>query len=102
MNRARNYAVLSAFLLLFAMAGGSMNRVLPSQVDAKAMEADVRSKIAASVPEKTLAVEVNVDDHAIVTLSGHADSSSDIAKIVDAAKSVSGVKRVVNHIHVQP
>jgi len=98
----RKLSILAAFLVLFAMACGSMNRVLPSNVDAKAMEADVRSKIAEAVPEKTFAVEVEVDDHAVVTLSGHAKTESDITKIVDAAKSVSGVQRVVNNIHVQP
>lgn len=94
-------AVLSLFLVMFAAACGSMNRVLPEEMDAKAMEADVRSKIAEAVPEKTFAVEVDVNDHAIVTLSGHAKNQSDIDKIIDAAKSVHGVKRVINRIHVQ-
>ena len=35
------------------------------------------------------------------TLTGHAASASDVNKIVEAARSVSGVKRVVNKIHVQ-
>ena len=99
MNRKLSF--VAVILVLFSFACGSMNRVLPSEVDAKAMEADVRSKIAAAVPEKALAVEVTVDNHAVVTLSGHADSQSDIAKIVDAAKSVSGVTRVINNIHVE-
>ncbi len=93
--------VLTVFLVVLGVACGSMNRVLPSQVDAKAMEADVRGKIAEVVPSKALGVKVEVDDHAIVTLSGHADSQSDISKIVDAAGSVSGVKRVINNLHVQ-
>ncbi|MGZ5494907.1 MAG: BON domain-containing protein [Thermoanaerobaculia bacterium] len=93
--------VLTVFLVLFGVACGSMNRVLPSQVDATAMEADVRGKIAEVVPSKAIGVKVEVDNHAIVTLSGHADSQSDINKIVDAAGSVSGVKRVINHLHVQ-
>lgn len=97
----RKLSALAAFLVLFAIACGSMNRVLPSQVDAKAMEADVRGKIAEAVPEKTFAVGVDVDNHAVVTLSGHAANQSDISKIVDAARSVSGVKRVINRIHVQ-
>lgn len=97
----RKYSVLAVFLVLFTVACGSMNRVLPSEVDAKAMEADVRGKIAQAVPEKTFAIEVTVDNHAVVTLSGHAASQSDIAKIVDAAQSVSGVRRVINNIHVQ-
>ncbi len=95
------FAVLTVFLVMFGVACGSMNRVTPSNMDAKAMEADVRSKIAEVVPSKTLAVKVEIDDHSIVTLSGHADNQSDINKIVDAAGSVSGVKRVINHIHVQ-
>jgi osmotically-inducible protein OsmY len=88
-------------LVLFSLACGSMNRVLPSEVDAKAMEADVRGKIAEAVPEKTFAIEVQVDNHAVVTLTGHADNQSDVDKIVMAAKGVSGVTRVINNIHVQ-
>jgi osmotically-inducible protein OsmY len=45
---------------------------------------------------------VTVDDHAVVTLEGHATTQSDIDKIVAAAKSVSGVQRVVNRQHIQP
>lgn len=98
-RRSSIYALL--VLVLFSVACGSMNRVLPSEVDAKAMEADVRGKIAEVVPEKTFAIEVDVDNHAIVTLEGHAASQSDINKIVEAAGSVSGVRRVINKIHVQ-
>ncbi len=97
----RKLSVVAVFLVLFAVACGSMNRVLPSNMDAKAMEADVRGKIAEAVPSKTFAVEVEIDNHAVVTLSGHAASQSDINKIVDAAKSVSGVTRVINRLHVQ-
>ena len=97
----RRLAALSLFLVLFAAACGSLNRALPEEMDAKAMEADVRLKIAEAVPEKTFAVEVDVDNHAVVTLSGHAASRSDINKIIDAAKSVHGVKRVISNIHVQ-
>jgi hypothetical protein len=100
-NMYRKFSGLAVFLVLFGVACGSMNRVLPSEVDAKAMEADVRGKIAQAVPEKTFAVEVEVDNHAVVTLSGHAASQEDIAKIVDAAQSVSGVARVVNNLHVE-
>ena len=98
----RHFSSLALLLVLFSIACGSMNRVLPSAVDAKAMEADVRGKILEAVPEKTFAVEVDVNDHAIVTLSGHAKTQNDIDKIVAAAKSVSGVKQVINKIHVQP
>lgn len=100
----RKLTTLAVFLVIlgvFNVACGSMNRVTPSSVDAKAMEADVRGKIAEAVPEKTFAVQVDVNDHAVVTLSGHAASQSDIDKIVAAAKSVHGVQQVINNIHVQ-
>src|SRR5947208_8392305 len=91
---------LAVFLSIFSTACGSMNRVTPSSMDAKAMEADVRGKIAEAVPSKTFAVEVTVDDHSIVTLKGHAASQSDIDKIVAAAKSVHGVKQVINQLTI--
>lgn len=97
----RSIAVVSVLVLMLTAACGSMNRVLPSEMDAKAMEADVRGKIAEVDPSKTFAVEVTVDDHAIVTLSGHADSQAEIDKITAAARSVSGVQRVINNIHVK-
>jgi osmotically-inducible protein OsmY len=98
----RKLSALAVLLVMFGIACGSMNRVLPSEVDAKAMEADVRGKIAEAVPEKTFAVEVQVDNHAVVTLEGHAKTQQDIDKIVAAAQSVSGVTRVVNRLHLQP
>lgn len=97
----KRLSAVAILLVLFSIACGSMNRVLPSEVDAKAMEADVRGKIAEAVPEKTFAIEVQVDNHAVVTLTGHADNAGDVTKIVDAAKGVSGVQRVINNIHVK-
>jgi|ERR1051325_4449000 osmotically-inducible protein OsmY len=97
----RKLSVLAAFLVLFSIACGSMNRATPKALDDKAIEADVRSKIATAVPEKTFAVEINVHD-AVVTLSGHAKTEEDRRKIGDAANSVNGVKSVINNITIQP
>ncbi len=96
----RNITVLVSFLMLFAMACGSMNRATPKQWDNKAIEADVRSKILEAVPSKTFAVEVDVN-HQVVTLSGHAASEGDRRKIGAAAQSVNGVTTVINNITVQ-
>jgi osmotically-inducible protein OsmY len=96
----RRITTLALFLVLFGMACGSMNRVTPSSMDAKTMEADVRGKIAEAVPSKTFAIEVTVDDHSVVTLKGHAASQSDIDKIVAAARSVSGVRQVINQLTI--
>lgn len=96
----RNMTVLAAFLMLFSIACGSMNRVTPKQWDDKVIEADVRSKIATAVPSKTFAVDVAVN-HQVVTLSGHAASEADRRAIGDAAQSVNGVTTVINNITVQ-
>jgi osmotically-inducible protein OsmY len=97
----RSFTVLVTVLVLFAMACGSMNRVTPKEWDDKAIEADVRGKIAEAVPSKTFAVEVNVN-HQVVTLSGHAASEEDRRKIGAAAQSVNGVSTVINNVTVQP
>ncbi|HEX9163887.1 MAG TPA: BON domain-containing protein [Thermoanaerobaculia bacterium] len=97
----RKFAVLASVLVLFAMACGSMNRATPKQWDDKVIEADVRGKIAESVPSKTFAVEVKVN-HQVVTLSGHAANEDDRRKIGAAAQSVNGVTTVINNITVQP
>ena len=96
----RKLTAVTLFLVMFAAACGSMNRVTPSSMDAKTMEADVRGKIAEAVPSKTFAIEVTVDDHSVVTLKGHAASQSDIDKIVAAAKSVHGVTSVINQLTI--
>jgi len=99
MNRKLTSLIL--FLVILGAACGSMNRQTPSSMDAKTMEADVRTKIAEAIPSKTFAIEVQVDHHSVVTLNGHANSQSDIDKIINAAKDVNGVKKVISHIHVQ-
>ncbi len=96
----RKLSVIAVFLVMLGVACGSFNRVLPSEVDATAMKADVRGKILEVVPEKTFAIEVDVDRHAIVTLKGHAASQSDIDKMLAAAASVHGVKRVINKLTI--
>ena len=96
----RNLTIAVSILVLFAMACGSMNRATPKQWDDAAIEADVRSKIATAVPEKTFAVEVKVN-HQVVTLSGHAANETDRRKIGDAAQSVNGVTTVINNITIQ-
>jgi len=97
----RKVTAVALMLVLLTMACGSMNRVTPKQWDDKAIEADVRGKIAEAVPSKTFAVEVNVSGQT-VTLSGHAANAADRQKIGDAARSVNGVKSVINNITVQP
>ena len=96
----RNLTVVVCVIALLAMACGSMNRVTPKQWDDKAIEADVRGKIAEAVPSKTFAVDVSVN-HQVVTLSGHAANEEDRRKIGAAAQAVNGVTTVINNITIQ-
>lgn len=94
------YVALVLMAALMLGACGSLNKQTPAGLDDAAIEADIRSKIAARVPEKTFAVEVEVDD-GVVTLSGHAATAGQRQEILEATNSVDGVKRIINNIHIQ-
>ncbi len=97
----RNLTVLAAFLVLFSIGCGSMNRATPAEWDRATMEADVRGKVAASVTGKTFDIGVTVSDNRVVTLTGEVDSEADRRAITDAAQSVNGVRSVINNIRVR-
>ena len=97
----RQISVLIVLLALFTVACGSMNRATPGEWDKAAMEADVRSKVAAAVPGKTFDIGVTVSDDKVVTLDGTVDSASDKQAIGDAARSVNGVASVINNIRIR-
>ena len=93
--------VTAAFVVLFAIACGSMNRATPAEWDKTSMEADVRSKVATAVPGKTFDIGVSVSDSRVVTLSGTVGNQSDKNAIGNAAQSVNGVRGVINNIAVR-
>lgn len=98
---------VSMFLALILVAMSlttacSLNRQTPASMDKTAMEADVRAAIAAAVPGKTFAMEVNVGDGGAVTLSGHVDSQADKDAIVAKVRQVNGVRSVdASGIHME-
>lgn len=95
MNRKLYFATI--FLLIFGLACGSINRVIPTD---EAMKADVKGKIAEVYPTKATEIGVTVDS-GVVTLSGTVDNSTQRNAIGDAANSVHGVKRVINNIQIK-
>jgi osmotically-inducible protein OsmY len=100
MNR-KFISVLAMMVALVAFAAcSSLNQVTPSEWDDAAIEADVRARIAADVPDQTFSVGVSVEDR-VVTLTGSADSSAQRTAIANAAARVDGVRRVINNIQVQ-
>lgn len=85
------------FLVLFAVACGSINRVIPTD---EAMKADVKGKIAEVYPAEATVIGVRVD-HSVVTLTGSVDNTTQRKAIRDAANSVHGVKRVIDDITIK-
>lgn len=104
MNRNRALTLLALMLVtLLATTACSLNRQLPEAADEEAMVVEVRSAIAAAVPGKTFAIDVDVTENGNVKLSGHVDSASDKDAIVSKVRQVNGVRSVdASGIHVQP
>jgi osmotically-inducible protein OsmY len=96
----RKLAILSAFLVILAIGCGSINRATPSSMDDTAMKADVKGKIAEVYPKETFEIGVTVNS-GVVTLSGDVNTSEQRSRIGDAARSVNGVKSVINNIHIK-
>jgi osmotically-inducible protein OsmY len=95
MNRKLYFATV--FLLIFGLACGSINRVIPTD---EAMKVDVKGKIAAIYPTQATEIGVTVDS-GVVTLTGTVDTVTQRNAIRDAANSVHGVKRVIDNIQVK-
>ena len=99
----RNLIFLSLILVALVAGACSLNRQLPEAADEEAMVVEVRSAIAAAVPGKTCALEVDVTEGGRVRLSGHVDSASDRDAIVSKVRQVNGVTSVdASGLHVQP
>lgn len=102
MYRNRVLISLSLMVLLITASACSMNRQLPEAADEEAMVVEVRSAIAAAVPGKTFALEVDVTEGGRVKLSGHVDTASDRDAIVSKVRQVNGVTSVdASGLHVQ-
>ena len=97
----RNLIFLSLILVALVASACSLNRQLPAEADEEAMVVEVRAAIAAAVPGKTFALDVDVTEGGRVTLSGHVDSSADKDAIVSKVRQVNGVTSVdASGLHV--
>lgn len=103
MNRKSIVVLLSMLVLSLVASACSLNRQLPESMDEEAMVVEVRSAIAAAVPGKTFALDVDVTEGGRVTLSGHVNTASDKDAIVAKVRQVNGVRSVdASGLHVQP
>jgi osmotically-inducible protein OsmY len=102
MKRNKAFLFLSLLLIALAASACSLNRQLPEAADEEAMVVEVRSAIAAAVPGKTFAMDVDVTEGGNVTISGHVNSQADKDAIVSKVRQVNGVRNVnASGIHVQ-
>jgi osmotically-inducible protein OsmY len=103
MNRKNSTWLFLSLILVGLVAGAcSMNRQTPASFDKAAMEGDVRAAIAAAVPGKTFALEVDVMDGGRVKLSGHVDNGADRDAVVSKVRQVNGVTSVdASGLHVE-
>ncbi|MGN6185479.1 MAG: BON domain-containing protein [Thermoanaerobaculia bacterium] len=102
MKRNTAFVTLAVLLIALAASACSLNRQLPKEADEEAMVVEVRSAIAAAVPGKTFAMDVDVTENGNVRISGHVDSQSDKDAIVSKVRQVNGVRSVdASGIHVQ-
>lgn len=100
MNRNK-YVYVAMLLVALAATACSLNRQLPEAADEEAMVIEVRSAIAAAVPGKTFALDVDVTEGGRVTLGGHVDNASDRDAIVSKVRQVNGVTSVdASKLHV--
>lgn len=100
----RNAWVLLSLMAVVMMlaAACSLNRQLPKEADEEAMVVEVRSAIAAAVPGKTFAIDVDVTQGGHVTLSGHVNNQNDKDAIVSKVRQVNGITSVdASGIHIQ-
>jgi osmotically-inducible protein OsmY len=62
----------------------------------------VKAKLATVDADSTTAVNVNATGDGVVTLTGQARNAAQRASYDSAAASVNGVKRVVDHLQINP
>jgi hyperosmotically inducible protein len=60
----------------------------------------IKTELAGEKLSSLVHIEVDTNNHGMVTLSGTARSQKGIDKAVSIARSVDGVKAVENHIHI--
>ena len=99
-------SLLTAALLGSALAGCSSNAPMPAQkagafVDDSYLTTAVKSKLAVDSNLKSFIDIKVITDHQVVTLSGTVSTSALRDQAVSVAKSVDGVKDVVDNIEVK-
>lgn len=97
MRKTAVFIVISAFLLT-ALSCTNWNRMTPKPLDNTAIEEEIRKNM---LRDGFTGMKIDVSD-GVVTIQGDVKSASDRQKILDDARTVKGVKRVINRIAIKP
>ena len=101
MHKRSAFVVL--LLLLVAFVGSSC-RTLPevtgSDLDPAAIETAIRAGIAEQYPDTTFDIGIAVTEDGVVTLTGTVEDDIQRQKIVEIARDVHDVERVINNLEV--
>jgi len=105
MKKSAITMILSAALLGATIAGCASDKPMPGAtvgtfVDDSYLTSAIKTKLLADTGLKAFDIKV-ITDHQVVTLSGTLPTSALRDQAVSVAKSVSGVKDVVDHIEVK-
>ena len=104
-NKLGLVTLLAASLLGTAVVGCSSNEPMPAQkagtfVDDSYLTTAVKTKLAANEGLKSFDIKV-ITDHQVVSLSGTLPNDALRDEAVGVAKSVDGVKGVIDNIQVK-
>ena len=101
MHKRSAFVVL--VLLLVALVGSSC-RTLPevtgSDLDPAAIETAIRAGIAEQYPDTTFDIGIAVTEDGVVTLTGTVEDDIQRQKIVEIARDVHDVERVINNLEI--
>jgi osmotically-inducible protein OsmY len=101
MHKRSAFVVL--LLLLVAFVGSSC-RTLPevtgSDLDPAAIETAIRAGIAEQYPDTTFDIGIAVTEDGVVTLTGTVEDDIQRQKIVEIARDVHDVERVINNLEI--
>jgi len=101
MHKRSAFVVL--LLLLVAVVGSScrsLPEVTGDTLDPAAIETAIRAGIAEQYPDTTFDIGIAVTEDGVVTLTGTVEDDIQRQKIVEIARDVHDVERVINNLEV--
>lgn len=98
----RKPAVLVVLILMaFAsVACQSLNKATPAGADDAAIEAEIRARLLDDVELKAFEISIDVEER-VVRISGDVDTQAQKNRISETARSVEGVRSVINNVRVR-